>query len=144
MKKTHYDDKRVLHKATRMALGKSQAWLSNKIHAQASSVSYYERGEDNGELYSNVNQDRISKALIDEMDRQVKDQGGKWYRDVLNLKIAINIIDILKNSPEEQKKAHKHYLMPLFSEKKITPWIYIVKDPAFGDMELFKDGEKDE
>ena len=54
------------------------------------------------------------------------------------------MIDELKYNPKEQKKAHKELLMPLFSEKKITPWIYIVKDPAFGDMELFKDGDNSE
>ena len=141
MRTTHYDDKRVFHKAARLALGKSQNWLANKLYVKPSVVSLYERGEDS-ELYSEDYQTRLSLALTDEIERQVKDHGGKWYNDIINLKIAINTIDICKNNPKEQKKAHEKLLMPLFSAKKITPWIYIVKDPAFGEMELFDKEEK--
>jgi DNA-binding XRE family transcriptional regulator len=140
---TKYTDPNLTIRAMRIALGKSQVWLANKLHVQTSAVSYYERREDNSALYFKVDPDKARKVLFDELERQVK-ENGKWYRDILNLKIAISIIDELKYNPKEQKKAHKELLMPLFSEKKITPWIYIVKDPAFGDMELFKDGDNSE
>lgn len=142
MKETKYDDRRVFHKAVRMALGKSQEWLANKLRVKRTTVAFYEKGDD-CKLYSEEYQTRISTILSDEIDRQVNDR-GKWYKDIINLKIAINTIDICKYNLKEQKKAHKNLLMPLFSEKKITPVIYIVKDPAFGDMELFKDGDNSE
>lgn len=142
MKETKYDDKRVFHKAVRMALGKTQEWMSNKLRVKRTTVALYEKGDD-CKLYSEEYQTKISTVLSDEIDRQVNDR-GKWYRDIINLKIAINTIDICKNNPKEQKRAHEKLLTPLFSEKKITPVIYIVKDPAFGDMELFKDGDNND
>ena len=142
MKETKYNDKRVLHKAFRMALGKTQSWLANKIYVSPSDISKYETGRPDGELNDRYIE-RINNALESEFDRQVEDN-GKWYRDIINLKIAINVIDICRFNPKEQKKAHKELLMPLFSVKNITPWIYIVKDPAFGEMELFKDGDNSE
>lgn len=142
MKETKYDDKRVFHKAVRMALGKTQEWMANKLRVKRAIVVLYEKGDD-CKLYSEEYQTKISTVLSDEIDRQVSDR-GKWYKDIINLKIAINIIDICKYNLKEQKKAHKNLLMPLFSEKKITPVIYIVKDPAFGEMELFKEDDSSE
>ena len=142
MKETKYDDKRVLHKAVRMALGKTQEWMANKLRVKRTIIALYEKGDD-CKLYSEEYQTKISTILSDEIDRQVNDR-GKWYKDIVNLKIAINTIDICKYNLKEQKKAHKNLLMPLFSEKKITPVIYIVKDPAFGDMELFKEDDSSE
>ena len=125
-----------------MALGKTQSWLANKIYVSPSDISKYETGRPDGELNDRYIE-RINNALESEFDRQVEDN-GKWYRDIINLKIAINVIDMCRFNPKEQKKAHKELLMPLFSVKNITPWIYIVKDPAFGEMELFKDGDNSE
>ena len=142
MKETKYDDKRVFHKAVRMALGKTQEWMANKLRVKRTIIALYEKGDD-CKLYSEEYQTKISTILSDEIDRQVNDR-GKWYKDIVNLKIAINTIDICKYNLKEQKKAHKNLLMPLFSEKKITPVIYIVKDPAFGDMELFKEDDSSE
>ena len=142
MKETKYDDKRVFHKAVRMALGKTQEWMANKLRVKRAIVVLYEKGDD-CKLYSEEYQTKISTILSDEIDRQVNDR-GKWYKDIINLKIAINTIDICKYNLKEQKKAHKNLLMHLFSEKKITPVIYIVKDPAFGDMELFKEDDSSE
>lgn len=142
MKETKYDDKRVFHKAVRMALGKSQEWMANKLRVKRTTVALYEKGEE-CKLYSEEYQTKISTILSGEIERQIGDRGA-WYKDIINLKIAINTIDICKYNLKEQKKAHKNLLMPLFSEKKITPVIYIVKDPAFGDMELFKEDDSSE
>lgn len=141
MKETKYDDKRVIHKATRMALNKTQDWLANKIYVSASDISKYENAKKDGDL-SDIYIERINKALSYEFERQVKDAHGEWYKNVLELKIAINIVEICKYNPKEQKKAYNNLLMPLLTKKNITPWIYIVKDPAFGDMELFDKEEK--
>lgn len=142
MKETKYDDKRVFHKAVRMALGKTQEWLANKLRVKRTTVALYEKGEE-CKLHSEEYQTKIATALSGEIERQIGDRGA-WYKDIINLKIAINTIDICKYNLKEQKKAHKNLLMPLFSEKKITPVIYIVKDPAFGEMELFKEDDSSE
>lgn len=142
MKETKYDAKYVFHKAVRMALGKTQEWMANKLRVKRTTVALYEKGED-CKLYSEEYQTKISTALSGEIERQIGDRGA-WYKDIINLKIAINTIDVCKYNLKEQKKAHKNLLMPLFSEKKITPVIYIVKDPAFGEMELFKEDDNSE
>ena len=78
---TKYTDPNLTIRAMRIALGKSQVWLANKLHVQTSAVSYYERREDNSALYFKVDPDKARTVLFDEFERQVK-ENGKWYRDI--------------------------------------------------------------
>lgn len=72
---------------------------------------------------------------------------GEWMRDFIDLKTYIATVDICKYNPVQQREAYKALVLFLqnkfYVDKGFAKWKKIVNDPAFGQLELFKEGDND-
>jgi hypothetical protein len=72
---------------------------------------------------------------------------GEWMRDFIDLKAYVAAVDICKNNPVQQRKAYNALVLFLqykfYVDRGLAKWKKTVNDPAFGQLELFKEGDDD-
>ena len=72
---------------------------------------------------------------------------GEWMRDFIDLKTYVAAVDICKNNPQQQKQAYNALVLFLqhkfYVDRGLAKWKKTVNDPAFGQLELFKEGDDD-
>ena len=68
---------------------------------------------------------------------------GTWMRDYIDLRAAVESVDICKYNPKEQKKAY-NALIVFLKARNFSPWEHIVHDKAFGDLRLFEEDDNDD
>lgn len=70
-------------------------------------------------------------------------EDGTWMRDFIDLRAAVEAVDICKYNPKEQKKAYNS-LVIFIKARNFSPWEHVVHDKAFGNLILFEEDENDD
>lgn len=101
-----HDAFHVRMRAMRIALDKSQEWLSSRIKTQSITshyISMYERGK-------LAVQPDMQQEINDIFTRELKNQRlvlGKWKTEYVMLRYYVEIVNICKQDPKEQKLAYE-------------------------------------
>lgn len=69
-------------------------------------------------------------------------EDGTWMQDYIDLRAAVEAVEICKYNPKEQKKAY-NALVVFLKAQSFSPWGHVVHDKAFGDLRLFEEDDDD-
>lgn len=69
-------------------------------------------------------------------------EDGTWMQDYIDLRAAVEAVEICKYNPKEQKKAY-NALVVFLKAQNLSPWGHVVHDKAFGDLRLFEEDDDD-